>query len=206
MEIDSEKSSRKQMKKGGFYPLICSLDLQYLNITIRFYWKEKEKGFVREWLKSWGKLESDDANHSLLVGKTWIGKISHKRYFQQLQPRTNLILPRKIFKFQLLCRLEIKAQELDDYRGEEFEIFQTNWRRKIGYVCFLRTMFYETKIVVFCSTHALCLFSQLYSPFTVWTWGPQGHSAVMFRCLKSPDAHLSQRKFAKQMHYRGSFV
>ena len=22
-----------------------------------------------------------------------------------------------------------KAQELDDYRGEEFEIFQTNWRR-----------------------------------------------------------------------------
>ena len=124
-------------KKGGSYPLICSLDLQYLNITIRFYWKEKEKGFVREWLKSWGKLESDDANHSLLVGKTWIGKISHKRYFQQLQPRTNLILPRKIFKFQLLCRLEIKAQELDDYRGEEFEIFQTNWRRKIGYICFL---------------------------------------------------------------------
>ena len=106
MEIDLEKSSRKQSEKGGFYPLICSLDLQYLNITIRFYWKEKEKGFVREWLKSWGKLESDDANHSLLVGKTWIGKISHKRYFQQLQPRTNLILPRKIFKFQLLCRLE----------------------------------------------------------------------------------------------------
>ena len=57
-----------------------------------------------------------------------------------------------------------KAQELDDYRGEEFEIFQTNWRRKIGYICFLWTMFYETKIVVFCSTHALCLFSQLYSP------------------------------------------
>ena len=41
--------------------LACPFPISQLG----FYLKEKEKGFVREWLKSWRKLESDDASRSL---------------------------------------------------------------------------------------------------------------------------------------------
>ena len=115
-----------------------------------------------------------------------------------------MILPRKIFKFQLLCRLEIKAQELDDYRGEEFEIFQTNWRRKIGCMLFKDHVLRNQNCSVLQYSCALFVFSVVFPLHSV-DLGASGPLSCHVQMFEKPGCAPVTKKIRKTNALRGLF-
>ena len=149
-----------------------------------------------------------------LLEKYELGKFPIKRYFQQLLSRTNLILPWKII--QILGNFDVDWKGLRSWRllirraqgisRRTYDFFQTrlckilqNPKRHLPKECFLLRMlhFYISTAVFYnppSISYVLCLFAQGNSPFTVWTWGPQGHWAVMFRCLRCLDVPVKKKR------------
>ena len=83
----------------------------------------RRKKVLSEWLKSWRKLESDDASHSLLVGKIWIGKISHQKIFSttSFEDKFDFAMKNYSNSRQFWCWLEaLKILTTSDQKGSGY--------------------------------------------------------------------------------------
>ena len=204
MEIDSEKSSWNKGKKVVFIHWFVAWTSNISISQLGFIGKRRKKVLSEsDWRvgENWSQMMPTTAS---LLEKHELEKFPTKDIFNNFNQGQIWFCHEKYSNFNFYVDWKgsrtwrLPRRGIWDFSNK---LAQKDWL----YMLFKDHVLRNQNCSVLQYSCALFVFSVVFPLHSV-DLGPQGHWAVMFRCLKSPDAHLSQRKFAKQMHYGGSFV